>query len=511
MANDLGSRQRSNLASILAGHPGDRVALISRNQSTTYSDLRDQVERVRGGLVAHGIAAGDRVAIVCANNVHFVVSYFAVVGLGAVAVPLNPTSPAAEIQREMLVVQPAMAIIGPSAHAAWSHVDAAAVPTLRSIVFAELEPDPGGVTLESLAAADPVPTVDVDPDQVAVMMFTSGTAGPPKAAMLSHRNLLANIEQDRSARDHISSGDVVYGVLPMFHIFGLNVVLGVSIAEGATIVLVQRFDPATAAQSIVQRQVTVVPGAPPMWIAFSHFDELAADTFASVRLAVSGASRLSPTVIERMRERFGLQIHEGYGLTEAAPVVTSSAGMTPRPGSVGRVLVGQEVRLVGDDGADVPVGDAGEVWVRGPNVFLGYLDEPEATARVLVDGWLRTGDIATVDDDGYLYLVDRAKDLIIVSGFNVYPGEVEQVLAAHPAVAEVGVVGVPHPHHGEAVKAYVVPVEGADIDEERLIEFASDSLARYKCPTKVIFVDQLPRNAAGKLLRRELEGTILAG
>jgi long-chain acyl-CoA synthetase len=280
---------------------------------------------------------------------------------------------------------------------------------------------------------------------------------------------------------------------------------------GATLILVQRFDPATAVQSIVQRQVTVVPGAPPMWIAFSHFDELPADTFASVRLAVSGASRLSPAVAERMRDRFGLEIHEGYGLTEASPVVTSSAGMPSKPGSVGRVLVGQQVRLVGDDGEDVPVGDAGEVWVQGENVFQGYLDEPEATERVLVHGWLRTGDIATVDDDGYLYLVDRAKDLIIVSGFNVFPGEVEQVLQSHPEVAEVGVLGVPHPHHGEAVKAYVVLIDGADIDEDQLIDYARDYLARYKCPSKVIFVDELPRNAAGKLIRRELEGTILDG
>jgi long-chain acyl-CoA synthetase len=246
-----------------------------------------------------------------------------------------------------------------------------------------------------------------------------------------------------------------------------------------------------------------------MWVAWSHFDELPSDVFASVRLAASGASRLPQTVMARMRDHFGLQISEGYGLTEAAPVVTSSAGLPVRPGSVGRLLVGQELRIVGDDGEDVPVGDAGEVWVRGENVFLGYWNEPEATSRVLVDGWLRTGDIATTDEDGYLYLVDRAKDLIIVSGFNVFPAEVEEVLRSHDDVAEVGVLGVPHPHHGEAVKAYVVLADGSDVDEDALIDFACGYLARYKCPTKVLFVDQLPRNAAGKLIRRELEGTVI--
>jgi long-chain acyl-CoA synthetase len=501
--------QPMNLARVIEPHDADRIALISRNQETTYGVLRDQVARFRGGLAAAGVAEGDRVAILCGNNPYFVISYFAVIGLGAVAVPLNPISPAPEIERELEVVTPAAVIVGPSALANWSHVSADATGTSCVVVIAEGEVPDGALAFADLLLADPVPVVDVEGDHIAAMIFTSGTAGQPKAAMLSHRNLLANIEQDVTARDHIDSGDVVYGVLPLFHIFGLNVVLGVSMKVGATVLLVQRFDPATAAQSIVQRQVTAVPGAPPMWIAFSHFDELPADTFASVRLAVSGASRLAPAVVERMRERYHLEIHEGYGLTEASPVVTSSAGMPCRPGSVGRVLVGQEVRLVGDDGEDVPVGDAGEVWVRGDNVFMGYFNEPEATARVLVDGWLHTGDIATVDDDGYLYLVDRAKDLIIVSGFNVFPGEVEQVLQMHPSVAEVGVLGVPHPHHGEAVKAYVVLHEGADLDEEGLIEFACDYLARYKCPSKVLFVDQLPRNSAGKLLRRELEGTVL--
>ena len=506
----MADQQHTNLAQIIESHDADRVALISRNVETTYGELREQVGRVRGGLVAEGVVSGDRVAILCANNPYFVISYFAVIGLGAIAVPLNPASPAHEIERELDVVTPKLVIVGPSAMGAWSEVDPQAVARIGTVVVAEGEMPGGARTLDDLLAAEPAPVVDVDNDHTAVMIFTSGTAGSPRAAMLSHFNLLSNIEQDLTARDHITEGDMVYAVLPMFHIFGLNVVLGVGLTVGATLVLVQRFDPATAVQSIVQRQVTVVPGAPPMWVAFSHFDELPDDTFASVRLAVSGASRLSPVVADRMRERFGLEIHEGYGLTEASPVVTSSAGIRGRPGSVGRVLGGQDVRLVGGDGEDVPIGDAGEVWVRGDNVFQGYLNEPEATARVLVDGWLRTGDIATVDDDGYLYLVDRAKDLIIVSGFNVFPGEVEQVLQSHPEILEAGVLGVPHPHHGEAVKAYVVLAEGADVDEDSLIDHCLDYLSRYKCPSKVIFVDELPRNAGGKLIRRELEGTLLA-
>ena len=247
----------------------------------------------------------------------------------------------------------------------------------------------------------------------------------------------------------------------MYHIFGLNVVLTMSLANGATVVLVQRFDPATALESIKARGVSVIPGAPAMWTAFAHFDEAPADAFAGVRIALSGAAKLPINVAERLEERFGLRIAEGYGLTEASPVVTSSVGAPPVYGSVGRVLGGIDLRIVDDGGGDALVGDAGEIWVRGPNVFAGYLDDPEATARVLTpDGWLRTGDIGMCDEDGRLYLIERAKDLVIVSGFNVYPAEVEDVLASHPDVADVGVIGVPHPHTGEAVRAYVVLAPG---------------------------------------------------
>ena len=500
-----------NLAHMIDAHDADRVALISRNLETTYGELRDQVARMRGGLAGHGVSKGDRVAIVCSNNRYFVISYLAIVGLGAIAVPLNPESPAAELGREIADVTPVAVIVGPAATNAWSQIEAGIRDAIDTVVFAEGDAPAGVVPLEALVASEPAPVVDVDRDHLAVMMFTSGTAGAPRAAMLSHGNLLANIDQTLSARDETRPDDVVYGVLPLFHIFGLTVVLGVSFTVGATVLLVQRFDPATAIESIVQRRVTIVPGAPAMWVAFAYFDDIPDDAFATVRLALSGASRLPTTVAEQFERRFGVTIREGYGLTEAAPVVTSSTGMPVRLGSVGRVLLGEEVRLVGDDGEDVHAGDAGEIWVRGPNVFQGYWHDPEATARVLHDGWLRTGDIATTDDEGYLYLIDRAKDLIIVSGFNVYPAEVEEVLAEHPAVADVAVIGVPHPHHGEAVKAYVVLAEGADIGEEALIEHCTAYLARYKCPTKVIFVDQLPRNASGKVLRRELEGTVIAG
>ncbi|NMD26158.1 MAG: long-chain fatty acid--CoA ligase [Actinobacteria bacterium] len=398
-----------------------------------------------------------------------------------------------------------MVVVEPLAAHAWAQIDRVHLPTVEHVVATETGTVPGADSaFDDLLGTEQVAAIEVDDDALAALIFTSGTAGSPRAAMLSHGNLMANLEQGRST-DGINEHDVVFGVLPVFHIFGLNVVLGLTLARGATVVLVQRFDPFTALETITERGITVIPGAPPLWLAFSHFDDAPADSFATVRLALTGAAKMPEEATRHLQQRFGLILREGYGLTEASPVVTSSAGLTPKVGSVGKVLAGMQVRLVDENGDDALEGDSGEIWVKGPNVFKGYLDEPEATARVLTaDGWLRTGDIAVVDDDGYLYLVDRAKDLVIVSGFNVYPAEVEEVLMEHPDVLEVGVVGVPHPHTGEAVKAFVVLKPGATAHEDTLVSWCLDNLARYKCPAKILFVDQLPRNLSGKLLRRSL-------
>jgi long-chain acyl-CoA synthetase len=502
-----------NLANIIDGHRADSTALICHGRPTTYGELLDQVAHLRGGLASLGVEDGDGVALLLSNTRQFVVTYLAILGLGAVAVPLNPTSPAPEIESELSAVDVKVVVIEKASAAHWAGVDRGVVPTVTSVVTTQSSgSEPADtVSFDDLLTCDPVDVVDLDPAHLAVLMFTSGTAGAPKAAMLTHGNLFANIQQSLTAADHIDESDVIYGVLPLSHIFGLNVVLGLGLHVGATILLVQRFDPATAIQSIRDRGVTVIPGAPAMWVAFSHIDELPGDAFSTVRLALSGASRLPVNVAEHMRDRFGVMIREGYGLTEASPIVTTSTGIVPRFGSVGRALAGVEVRLVNVNG-EALVGDVGEVWVRGENVFAGYYDDPATTAAVLTeDGWLKTGDMGTTDDDGYLYLVDRAKDLVIVSGFNVYPAEVEEMLMTHPDVAEAGVVGVPHPHTGEAVKAYVVVAGDADVDEETLIEYSLDHLARYKCPSKIIFVAGLPRNVSGKLVRRSLDDALRVG
>jgi long-chain acyl-CoA synthetase len=483
-----------NLASIIDPHPDDATALISRGRPTTYRQLRAQVAGLRGGLVGLGLEPGDRVAIVAANNWYFVVSYLAVLSAGCVAVPVNPSSPTPELQRELSVIGARAVIVGPSGRATVTGLDRGALPALEHVVISGDGDVPDTVRLDQLLDTEPTPVVDRAEDDLAVLIFTSGTAGSPKAAMLSHGNLLANLQQcqDHPGRAQ-TADDVALGVLPFFHIFGLNVVLGLTLLAGASVLLVERFDPQSALEAIRNHGVTVISGAPTMWSAWA------------VRLATSGAARLDPETTEAMQRRFGLALTEGYGLTEAAPVVSSGHGLDAPAGSIGVPLPGLHVRLVDADGQDALVGDAGEVWVQGPNVFRGYWEDPEATAAARTpDGWLRTGDIAVVDDDGFLFLVDRVKDLIIVSGFNVFPAEVEEVVALHPAVEEVAVVGVPHPHSGEAVKAYVVVAPGRSVEEDDVIAHCEAHLARYKCPQKVMFVDELPHSATGKVLRKLL-------
>jgi long-chain acyl-CoA synthetase len=464
----------------------------------TYRELADRVGPHARALAGE-VAPGERVAIIAGNDDAFVAAYLAVLTVGGVAVPLNPAAPDAELGRELAAVEPTLVLCGPGVgHRELPGVDPSRV---RALTGPDARPD--------VAGAERYAPVDRDDDDLAVLLFTAGTSGAPRPAMLTHGNLRANIEQVQSHPSTRRSGDdVVLGVLPFFHIYGLNVVLGVGLASGSTVVPVAHFDPVVTARVVADERVTVLPAVPAIfqsWVETSP-DAVPADTFASVRLAVSGAAPMPAEVEEGFRRRFGVAVHDGYGLTETAPVVTTSAVDTvPRAGSIGAPLPGVEVRLVDAQGVDALAGDPGEIWVRGPNVFAGYWRDPEATAAVLEpDGWLRTGDVAVADDDGFLRLVDRIKDTIIVSGFNVFPTEVEDVVRARPDVAEVAVVGIPDERTGERVKAYVVPEAGNAPGLADIQVWCRERLARYKCPVELEVVASLPRGLAGKVLRRGL-------
>lgn len=478
-----------------------RTALVSATEgsSISFEDLDREADRVARGLGAMGVKVGDRVAIGMHNVTHFPFAYFGVLRAGAVVVPLNVMLTEAEVARVLTDSGAKAALVaGPFG----AVVSAAAGSIGVRVVSADSWDDLGPL-------GDPAPDPDVSEDDLAVLAYTSGTTGEPKGAMLSHGNLLANLDQQMSIPEaHVTEDDVLFLALPLFHIYGLNVTMGLLVMNGAKGVLIEKFEPVPALEQIVQHKVSVLFGAPPMYTAWCATPGADQYDLSRVRLAISGAAPLPADVLREFRDVFNVQIYEGYGLTETAPTLTSNR-MTekPRAGSIGMPLPGIELRVVDESGNDVELGDPGEIVVRGPNVFKGYWHKDEATSQAFRDGWFRTGDVAVQDEDGYLYLVDRKRDLIIVSGFNVFPSEVETALVQSGRVAEAAVIGQPHPYTGETVKAFVVLEDGESATEAELIAEVEKRLARFKCPTSIEIVDSLPHLLTGKVLRRALRAS----
>lgn len=483
----------------------DHPALIAGERTLTYGQLHARVDAATAALQGLGVAAGTRVALVLGTTIEFVEAYAAVLRAGAAFVPLLPGLAPDELRHALADAGATVAIVGPE-----RATDVAGLreqlPDLQHLVVVGADVHDAHDYETLLADAGKPTAVTRDADDLAALVYTSGTTGRPRGAVLTRGNLAANQDQSLAGRFEVGGDDVVLLVLPLAHIYALNVGLGTSVTVGATMVLVERFEPAQTLEVIARHGVTVVLGAPPMYVAWLESGLLEDADTSTVRLAVSGAAPLGIPTLERFAAASGVTIEEGYGLTEASPsVAATSMAAAPTPGSVGLPLPGIELRIVDAEGRDVEDGDPGEVWVRGPNVFQGYWNDPDATAEALTrDGWLRTGDVGTRDGDGVLRLVDRLRDLIIVSGFNVYPREVERVLLEDAAVADVGVVGAPHPLTGETVVAYVTERAGASVDVEALTTRCRERLARYKCPTSIEVVPVLPHTATGKLRRGEL-------
>ncbi len=485
----------------------ERAALVAGDRRVTWSELDREVDALAAGLAAQGVVAGHRVAVALPNGIDLVTALFATVRAGLVVVPLNPESPAAEYVRALEHVRPRLVVAGAGSVAAVR----SAVATLSStdgdgpqpvVVAVDSPAEAGELAYSSLPGSGPAAVPPRDPEALAALLFTSGTSSAPRAAMLTHRALLANVAQMAAIEPPaMRADDVVLGLLPLFHVFGLSL-LALCARTGATLVITGRFDPEATLDLVAAEQVTNIPVAPPVFVAWQSLPDLAA-RLASVRLLLSGAAPLPIAVADAIKTASGLMVHEGYGLTEAAPGVTSTlCSASPKAGSVGAALPGVEVRVQVDPAAEDDE-EPGEIFVRGANLFSGYwpdgADGPSAE-----DGWLATGDVGYVDADGDLYLVDRVKELVLVSGFNVYPREVEDVIASFPGVASVAVIGVPDERTGESVKAYVVPAAGASVTPEDVLAFSRDRLARFKCPTSVQIVDELPRSVAGKIAKARL-------
>ncbi|MEO9140443.1 MAG: AMP-binding protein [Jatrophihabitans sp.] len=466
------SRGPSDLLRDLArGTPGE-LGLVDVARRWTWAELDADVSRAATALRERGLAAGERVALQLGTGADFVALYLGALRAGLVAVPINPSYTGPE----------AAYIVADSGAAL--HLDAAGAREL-------------------LAGAPPAadPDLDRSGEDLAVLLYTSGTSGRAKGAMLSARALVANVDQLAAVDPPmVTSADVLFIPLPLTHVFGLNAGVGTALRVGATIVLADRFDPAETLATMESEQVTAVLGVPGQYAAWLGRPEVV-DAFGSVRFAMSGSTILARGVVDGFAA-IGITLHDGYGLTEAAPVVTVNAIGTPRPGLVGQPLPGVEVELRDTDGDEVEDGDPGRVFIRGANLFSGYW--PDGADGPEEDGWFGTGDIGVLDEDG-LALIGRSSDLVIVNGFNVYPAEVEAVLGASPGVAEVAVVGVDDAETGEAVHAYVVAAEGVVLRPDELLAAAAGSLARFKLPSVIEVVSALPHTVTGKIMKWQLE------
>jgi long-chain acyl-CoA synthetase len=484
-----------NLAAVIVGHADDQLALIDGDERIDYGTLRGRVAAMQADLAGRGVGVDSAVALATGNDIAFVVSTLAVLGLGGIVMPLNPSSPTSELARKLAVADPSMLLVG---HAGRLHLGDPAVgsPTVDLI-----EMSATAASRQAAGDAPAMPTlVDRADDAPAFYMATSGVSGAAKVAVLSHHNMGWIHEALDRVEPALTADNVTLGVLPFTHIFGLNVVLLATLHAGASVVLQQRFDAEESLRLVREHGVTMLTGAPPMWQRWLDAD-VPDDSMATIEYAASGAAALPLGLFEAVKTRFGVEVAQGYGLTETSPIVTLGRGVPVRPTSVGRVLPGVDVALVDDSGTPVDVGDEGEIVVRSPGVFVGYLDDQETTDSVLSDdGWLWTGDVGIFDEDGYLYLVDRIKDIVIVSGFNVYPAEVENVLMQHPGVSGAIVTGTPDDATGETVVAHVA----GSATREELERHCEEHLSRYKRPTDYHFLDELPIASNGKAIRRAL-------
>ncbi|HZJ04816.1 MAG TPA: long-chain fatty acid--CoA ligase [Nocardioidaceae bacterium] len=503
-------------------HP-DRDAVVLGDTRLTYAQINGAASQVANLLVSKGIGTGDRVALSCPNLPFFPIIYYGILKTGATVVPLNVLLKGREIAYHLddsdakaylcFEGTPELSM-GADGHAGFEQTDGCE-HFLMVMADPAAESSIEGTETLGRSMKDQSPefeSAQTDETDTAVILYTSGTTGQPKGAELSHSNLVMNALTcnrlfETAATDHQTH----LVTLPLFHSFGSSVQMNAGFSTASTLVLLPRFDAEQAVALMQKEDITFFAGVPTMYwgLLGALTDDVDVDKIAgTLQRAVSGGAALPVEIIKQVKERFHVQILEGYGLSETSPVATfSDPARDPRPGSIGVPIWGIEVKLVDEDWKaieGVEESDIGEIAIRGHNIMKGYYNRADATAEVMKDGWFRTGDLARRDEDGFYYIVDRAKDMIIRGGFNVYPREIEEVLMTHEAVSLAAVIGVPHEQHGEEIKAFVIKHDGAEVTEDELIGWSKEQMANYKYPRVVEFASDLPMTSTGKILKREL-------
>jgi len=491
-----------NLASTVtdsAERSPEQPAIRLADAELSYAELDDLSARLATLLLDRGLEPGDRVGVMLPNVPEFPVAYYGALRAGGIVVPMNVLLKRREIAfyLEDSGAKILLAWHGFAEEARGGASDAGAETI-------EVEP---AAFAETLAAFEPTgPMAETAEDDTAVILYTSGTTGKPKGAELTHANLSRNAEVSSRTTCEIAEGDVVLGSLPLFHSFGQTVAMNASLRVGACLTLVPKFDPGEALATMQRDGVTHFYGVPTMFGALLHHPERESFDTSALRTCITGGASMPVEVLRGFEEAFGAVVLEGYGLSETSPVASSNHPDAERkPGSIGTPLEGVEMRAVDEDGNKVAQGEVGEIVIRGHNIMKGYWQRPDATAEAMRGGWFHSGDMARVDEEGYFYIVDRKKDLIIRGGYNVYPREVEEVLYEHPKIREAAVVGVPHDEWGEEIGAAVVLMDGETLPPEEVSTYVKDRIAAYKYPRLVWFLDDLPKGPTGKILKREIK------
>ncbi len=496
-----------NLASIVtesAAQVPENPAVRLGNTALTYAELDERSARLATLLHDKGVRPGDRVGVMLPNVLEFPVAYYGVLRAGAVVVPMNVLLKRREIAFYL-------EDSGSKLLLAWHGFAAEAREGAADAGCELIEVEPGAFA-ELLDGFEPTPGLaDTAEEDTAVILYTSGTTGKPKGAELTHLNLYRNADVSSRTTSEIAAGDVVFGGLPLFHSFGQTVSMNASLMVGACLTLVPKFDPGEALETMQRDGVTHFYGVPTMYGALLHHPERERYDTSSLRTCITGGASMPVEVLRGFEEAFGAIVLEGYGLSETSPVSSSNHPDRERkPGSIGTPLEGVEMRVVDEDDNEVAQGEVGEIVIRGHNIMKGYWQRPDATAEAMRGGWFHSGDMARVDEEGYFYIVDRKKDMIIRGGYNVYPREVEEVLYEHPKIREAAVLGVPHEQWGEEIGAAVVLHDGEKIEPEEVSAYVKERIAAYKYPRLVWFLEELPKGPTGKILKREIEppGTV---
>ena len=490
-----------NLASLLtdtaARHP-QRTAIKLDDVELTYAQLDGASAHVAGLLHAHGFQPGDRVGVMLPNVPYFPVVYYGILRAGGVVVPMNVLLKEREVAYYL-------GDSGAKLLFAWHDFCAEAGPGSEQAGAELIAVEPGEFEAQ-VGAAEPRPQLtDVADEDTAVILYTSGTTGQPKGAELTHANLYGNAKTKLETLIQLSEDDVILGALPLFHSFGQTAAMNAGMMAGACLTLLPRFDPAKALAIMERDRVSVFLGVPTMYSAMLAVPPDRRPDSGSLRVCISGGASLPVEVLRSYEEQFGTPILEGYGLSETSPVASfNHPGRERKPGSIGTPIRDVQMAVVDEQGAELPAGEVGEIVIRGPNVMKGYWQRPDATAEAIRGGWFHSGDLAKVDEDGYFFIVDRKKDMIIRGGYNVYPREIEEVLYEHPAIAEAAVLAVPHAELGEEVGAACALKAGAEASCEELQAFVKERVAAYKYPRHVWLVDELPKGPTGKILKREI-------